>query len=151
MISRMISSTCLVPFHGVLRLAYCNYILPPSPHTTGLDTCWIPHSLHTLRLGRQYIYTNTGVIRKETNDWNENDDEFSSSSSWRTTPPALQLFCDSPPKTSLAYTFTNTTQERLKRQYGTTDGLTDRFDIHYSDWATIMTYATLTPYESPFN
>ncbi len=27
--SRMISSTCLLPFHGVSRLAYCNYILLP--------------------------------------------------------------------------------------------------------------------------
>jgi hypothetical protein len=25
--------------------SYCNYILPPLPHTPGLDTRWIPHSL----------------------------------------------------------------------------------------------------------
>lgn len=64
---------------------------------------WILVGYHilytTLRLGRQYIYTNNGVIRKETNDWNENDDEFSSSSSWRTFPlQRFDSFAIPPPK-----------------------------------------------------
>ena len=114
----MISSTCLVPFHGVLCLAYCNYILPPCL----TQLAWILVGYHTpyttLRLGRQYIYKNTGVIRKEMNDWNENDDEFSSSSSWRTSPSSASTLLRFPdPRTSLAYTFTNTTHERFKRQY----------------------------------
>ena len=150
MISRMISSTCLVPFHGVLRLAYCNYILHPSPHTTGLDTRWIPHSLHhPTTWASVHIYKYRRNQERNERLERERRRIFFFLFVAHIPSSASTLLRLPQPKTSLVYTFTNTTHECLKRQYGTTDGLTDRFDIHYSDWATIMTYATLTPYESP--
>ncbi|KAE9362734.1 hypothetical protein N431DRAFT_142233 [Stipitochalara longipes BDJ] len=105
----MMSSTCLVPFHGVLRLAYFNYIHPPLPHTPGLDTRWIPHSLIPTTWASVHIYKYRR--NQERNDDNWNDDEFISSPQ---PPPALQYFLRIPPKNTFGTHFlTNTHDERL--------------------------------------
>lgn len=114
----MISSTCLVPFHGVSRLAYCNYhILPPWPHTPGLDTRWIHTPYITCDLASVHIYKHRCNQERNDEDWN--DDEFSSPTHLH---PALSFFCNTPKKTFGLF-LTNTHDERYtnRRFTGRTD------------------------------
>lgn len=120
MISRMISSTCLVPFHGVLRLAYCNYILHPSPHTTGLDTRWIPHSLHhPATWASVHIYKQRRNQERNERLERERRRIFFFLFVAHIPPPALRLFCDSPTQKNLWLIFLRIRHTSvLKRQYG---------------------------------
>jgi hypothetical protein len=119
MISRMISSTCLVPFHGVLRLAYCNYILPPSPHTTGLDTCWIPHSLHhTATWASVHIYKYRRNQERNERLERERRRIFFFLFVAHIPLQRFNSFAIPPPKNISVLHFYDTTHERLKCQYG---------------------------------
>jgi hypothetical protein len=146
----MISSTCLVPFHGVSRLAHCNYhILSVASHT------WLGYSLDTTLLippaawALVHIYKQWRIQERNDDDWN--DDEFSSPHAHTLHPQLFLRF--PPPQKNLRFIFLTNTHD--KRLYKTVDlrARTDErrneiIDIqYYSDWATIMTYATLTPYE----
>jgi hypothetical protein len=100
----MIASICLIPFHGVLRLAYFNYIHLPLPYTPGLDTRWIPHSLTHTAWASVHIH-------KQRRNRERNDDERRRIFFLYTSPSSASVFFANPPKNIWHAFLTNTHDE----------------------------------------